>query len=121
MDDLKGKTVAVNEGYSTDIFISQFSDINVLRLSAASVAEGILALQSGRADAFLVAENAIKPLADEKLNAQYDVVSIPDSVESISFAISKHHAQLLPLIDREIDAMKKDGTIAALEKKWDLS
>jgi len=120
-EDLQGKTVAVNEGYSADTYISQFSDINVLRLSAASVAEGLLALQSGRADAFIVAKSAIKPILQGEAGKQYDSIAIPDTFEASAFAISKHHAHLLPLIDREIDSMKKDGTLKELVKKWDIS
>jgi len=118
--DLKGKAVAVNEGYTADLFISQFSDIQIFRLSAASVAEGLLALQSGRADAFIVAESAIKQLMSGDDSENYIITPIPNTTESTAFAISKHHAQLLPLINREIDAMKKDETIAILAKKWDL-
>lgn len=121
IDDLKGKTIAVNEGYTTDIFISQFPDITILRLSAASVAEGLLALQSGRTDAFLVAESVIKPLLNKEIAEQYNAITISDTMESTAFAVSKHHASLLPLIDKEIEAMKKDGTIEKLVKKWNLT
>lgn len=121
IEDLKNKTVAVNEGYITDTYISQYPNINVLRLSAASIGEGILALQAGRADAFLITRNVIKSIPNDELMMQYNEIEIPNTIESSAFAISKYHSQLLPLINQEIDLMKNDGTLEVLAKKWDIS
>ena len=52
LKDLTGKTVVVNEGYLADSFMSE-QPVELLRLSSALVSDGILALQSGRADAFV--------------------------------------------------------------------
>jgi arginine/lysine/histidine transporter system substrate-binding protein len=59
LDDLKGKTVIVNEGFSAERYMSALEGIDLKRLP--TVADAFLSLQSGRADAFVVAANSIKP------------------------------------------------------------
>jgi arginine/lysine/histidine transporter system substrate-binding protein len=121
LEDLKGKTVVVNEGYAAEQFISQFKDIKLLRLSSASVSEGLLALDADRGDAFIVAKAAIAPLLkDEKQKKKYDIFPARNTVEPNALAVSKHHAALIDSIEKVLFEMKQDGTIDRLAKKWEL-
>lgn len=119
-DDLKGKNVAVNEGYYSDTYISKFPEISVIRLGSAFVSEGILALDAGRADAFVSPNFALKKVLQNQKNDNYRIISIENQSEGVALAISKKHETLLPIINDVLSLMKKDATIDNLVKKWGL-
>ncbi|HSC24635.1 MAG TPA: transporter substrate-binding domain-containing protein [Candidatus Babeliales bacterium] len=121
LDDLLGKTVVVNEGYVADSYMSEQPKINVLRLSSAAVSDGILALESGRADAFVTALYPMQPYFDKYGINNFFVTPIPNTEESSAFAISKHYPELRDYIQITLDRMQEDGTLAALKTKWNLS
>jgi len=118
--DLVGKTVAVNEGYTADTYMSAQQGINLLRLSSSSVSEGILALQSSRADAFVTALRPMQPYFAMFGKDHFTIVPIEGTEESSAFAVSKHYPELLDLIQVTLDRMQADGTLDALKQKWNL-
>jgi len=120
LDDLKNKTVVVNEGYVSDSFMSEQPGINTLRLSSAAVSDGMLALESGRADAFVTALNPMKPYFAKYDSNEFSITAIPGTEESSALAISKHYPELRSSLQRTLDRMEEDGTLAILKKKWDL-
>jgi arginine/lysine/histidine transporter system substrate-binding protein len=61
LENLIGKTVVVNEGYVADSFMSEQPGVNLIRLSSNAVSDGMLTLESGRADAFVTALFSMKP------------------------------------------------------------
>jgi polar amino acid transport system substrate-binding protein len=119
--DLAGKTVAVNEGYTADSFMSEQPGIELLRLSSALVSDGMLALQSGRADAFVAASYSMKPYFEKYNINSFQVTPIPNTEESSAFAISKHYPDLRRDIQVILNEMEQDGTLAAIKTKWNLS
>lgn len=121
LDELQGKTVVVNEGYTADSYMSEQPFINVLRLSSAQPSDGMLALESGKADAFVTALNPMKPYFDKYSTDAFNITPIPGTEESSAFAVSKHYPELRYSIQNALDAMEEDGTLAALRKKWNLS
>lgn len=116
IDELKGKTVVVNEGYTADMYISTLADINVVRLK--SPAEAFLALMGGRVDAFISAYNGVKPFFDQYEATNFHGVIIPDTQENSSFAIAPQLPALRDELEATIQAMKADGTLQTILTKW---
>lgn len=120
LTDLIGKTAVVNEGYLADSFMSTQPGIELLRLSSALVGDGMLALQSGRADAFITASYSIKPYFEKYDIQNFNVTPIPGTEETSAFAISKYYPDLRREIQVMLNEMEEDGTLAALKAKWNL-
>ena len=120
LDDLAGKTVVVNEGYLADSFMSEQPGVHILRLSSAAVSDGMLALESGRADAFVTALHSIQPYFEKHNQSNFSVTPIPGTEESSAFAVSKHYPELRDYIQITLDRMQEDGTLDTLKRKWNL-
>ena len=120
LEDLKGKNVAVNQGYTADATLSAIPDINLNRISSDAISTGLLVLQSGRADAFVAAKNSLMPYFKQYGTDTFKFEEIPGTTESYSIAISKKYPELLPLVQKVLDEMETDGTIATLKQKWGL-
>jgi len=121
IDDLRGKTVVVNEGYIADSFMSEQPGIDLLRISSNLVSDGMLTLQSGRADAFVTATYSIKPYFEKYDSNNFYITPIANTEETSAFAISKHYPDLRRDIQVMLNEMEKDGTLAAIKTKWNLS
>jgi ABC-type amino acid transport substrate-binding protein len=119
-DDLAGKTVVVNEGYVADSYMSEQPGVHLIRLSSAAVSDGMLALESHRADAFVTALYSIKPYFEKHDQSNFSVTPIQGTEETSAFAVSKHYLELRDYIQITLDRMKEDGTLDALKKKWNL-
>jgi ABC-type amino acid transport substrate-binding protein len=119
LEDLKGKNIVVNEGYTSDLYLSEFEAINIIRL--ATPAEAILALQSKRADAFVAAQSSVQLLLKKWGISYFQIAPLANTTEKYALAISQHHLKLLPLIQEVLDDMNNDGTLTSLKKKWKLS
>ncbi len=120
IDDLAGKTVVVNEGYVADSYMSEQPGIHLIRLSSAAVSDGMLALESHRADAFVTALHSIQPYFAKHDQNNFVITPIPATEETSAFAVSKHYPELRDYIQITLDRMKEDGTLDALKKKWNL-
>jgi ABC-type amino acid transport substrate-binding protein len=120
LEDLIGKTVVVNEGYFADSFMSEQPGVELLRLSSALVSDGILMLESGRADAFVTASFSTKPYFEKYDINNFNVTPIPGTEETSAFATSKHYPELRDYIQSTLDRMQEDGTLDALKRKWNL-
>lgn len=118
IEDLRGKTVVVNEGYTADTLLSGHSEINLLRLSAP--ADAFLALKNGRAAAYVTAQSTVNNFMKTQKEQQFYSAIIDGTAETCALVISKKNPQLLREIQTALDSMEKDGTLAALKKKWDL-
>jgi len=119
--DLRGKSVVVNEGYTADTYMSAQQGINLTRLSSNSVSDGILSLQSNRADAFVTALHPVKPYFDIFGTDAFIITPLEGTQESSAFAVSKHYPELRDYIQIMLDRMQEDGTIDTLKQKWNLS
>jgi ABC-type amino acid transport substrate-binding protein len=121
LDDLQEKTVVVNEGYTADSYMSAQPFVTLLRLSSALTSDGMLALESGRADAFVTALNPTKPYFDKNGTDAFNITIIPGTEDSSAFAISKHYPDLRNDIQETLNIMQADGTLDAIKRKWNLS
>jgi polar amino acid transport system substrate-binding protein len=117
-DDLSHKTVAVNEGYLADLYISQREDVTVYRISSASISEGLLALESGRADAFIASYASLYPFLNMDRSKNFLVHSIENTEELDALAVSHKYPELFSLIEQTVQHMKNDGMLDKLIKKW---
>ena len=121
LEDLYGKTVAVNIGYTSDTFLSKHPQINLIRLK--STADSIVALQSGSVDAFATSKSSFDILlSKQKENVdQYQYFQLPASADACALAFEKNNHTLQKEIDPIIAAMLKDGTMQSLKEKWGLA
>ncbi len=120
LEELKGKSVVVNEGYTAENYMANHKAITTTSISSSAASDGILALQSKRADAFVTALHPLKPYFNSVGMDNFVITQIPNTQESSAFGISKHYPELRDHIQIMLDRMQADGTLAELQKKWDL-
>jgi ABC-type amino acid transport substrate-binding protein len=123
VSELADKNVVVNEGFHADSYITKMSStipMNIMRLF--TVNDALLALDTGRADAFVTALIPVRPFLAQDDNAtKFAITVIPETQDHYAIAVSKEHAHLRGEINTLLEALKQEGFIAALEKKWNLS
>ena len=117
VEDLKNKIVAVNEGYFADKYISSLSDVEVFRIASASIGEGLLSLQSGRAAALVASLSSLKPFLGQHAE-QVRVSIIAGTDEKIAFAVGHQYQEILESLNAVIADMKQDGLLDILRQKW---
>ena len=100
--------------------MSEQPGVELLRLSSSLVSDGMLALQSGRADAFVAASYSMKPYFEKYDINDFNVTPIPNTEETSAFAISKHYL-IYQSIQAILNEMEQDGTLQLLKTKWNLS
>jgi len=116
VESLHGKEVIVNEGYTADLYMSKITDVHTRRLK--SVSDAFLALNSGRASAFVTARNSVQSFFDKQGMQKYHVATIPDTDENASIAVSPRCPELLSKIQSALDSMKQDGSLKQLKHTW---
>lgn len=116
VNDLSGKRVVVNEGFVADFYMSGIKGPEIIRLG--TLAEGFLALKSGRADAFVTARTSAQSFLEQNNRDRFISTPIPGTSDNYSLGISKQYAQLLDPIQKALDTMQADGIIDTLKIKW---
>lgn len=119
LQDLANQEVIVNQGYTADLYLSKIDGILLKRLK--TPAEAFLALKSGRAVAFVTAQDTVKPFFDQNLAQNFKTALIPGTSESASLAFALHDTGLLDEIQNILDQMQQDGTLKVLKNKWQIS
>jgi ABC-type amino acid transport substrate-binding protein len=114
VDDLIGKNVVVNEGFTADAYVSGLQGVNVTRLG--TLLDALMTLKSGQADAFVTAQSVVKDVAED-----YTVFPLENTAEKYAFPVGKQYEELKNKIDILITQMEEDGTITALKKKWNIN
>jgi polar amino acid transport system substrate-binding protein len=124
--DLKGQEVVVNDGFTADLYVSQFEGPIIKRLP--TVSDAFLALTNKRADAFVSAQAAIAPFFQIHDRTQFTIATLPEvsdsplkASDSYVLMISRKYPELLSQVQETLDTMEKDGTIAKIKQKWNLS
>lgn len=118
ISDLNGKTVIVNDGYTADLYMSDFKDINLERIP--TVADSFIALENGQAYAFVSADNTVGHFFSKFPKDKFSIYSIPETSESYCFAAAKNNSKLLEEINKILKDISLDGTLDKLKEKWDL-
>lgn len=119
-EDLLGKTVVVNQGYSSDNFVSDIDGIDIVRVSSPQVSTGLLTIDGNQADVYIASKNGLQPFLEKTID-KYSITPIEETGESYAIAVSKKHPNLYAEIQEAIAEMIKDGTIAKFKEKWKLN
>jgi ABC-type amino acid transport substrate-binding protein len=117
--DLQNQEVIVNEGYTADLYLSKIDQIHLKRLK--TPAEAFLALKSGRAKAFVTAQDTVAPFFAQYSASDFNIAVIPDTSENSSLAVAPQYSSLRHQIQAALDEMQRDGTLATLKAKWKLA
>lgn len=124
-DDLKGKTVVVGAGTTSEVLLNKLNHKNHMGMSIISAkdhTQSFLTLTSGRADAMMM-DDAL--LAGERAKAknhqQWVITGTPQSHEVYACMMRKNDPQLKSLIDSVITRIETDGTLKGIYKKWFMS
>ncbi len=116
LQDLIGKTVIVNIGYTADSLVSSVPGIDVLRLD--TTAEALLALQMGRGSALVTANSVMTDYIKKNKSNQFNLTVLSDTNETYAIAISPAYQEMVEPINNGLEQMEKDGTITNLKDKW---
>lgn len=119
IEQLTGKQVAVNEGFTADYYMAKIQGPILVRF--ASPIESFMALDSKRVDALVSAQNNVKPFIQHYGAQKFSVAPIAGTTDQYALAISKKYPELLEPIQKALDDMQADGTIESLKKKWKLN
>lgn len=119
VEELEGKEVVVNDGFTADFYMSKIKGVKLIRLP--NITDAFMALKTGRVYAFVTARDSIAPFFKINNKDDFNFVTIANTRETYSLAISKKHPELLNPVQKTLDEMRKDGTIEQLLKKWELA
>ena len=116
--DLEGKVVAVQEGTTGDIYVTE--NCNAAEVSRYKKAvNALMDLESGKVDAVVLDEEPAK-----NYSAQFAGLVILDealTAEEYAIAVAKGNADLLDAINATIDRMTEEGKFDELKEKYGLN
>jgi ABC-type amino acid transport substrate-binding protein len=121
INDLSGKTVCAEPtSHQDDVLCKYYTSIN--RLPTEKVDDALLNIQYGKADAAFV-----EPAIAKKFKAKFpelQILEVPldpkDQVAGVGIVIAKNNTNLITQITQAVNALKANGTISALEQKWNM-
>lgn len=116
-EDMYGKDVIVNDGFTAEAQMKKYPEISVKPLP--TVADAFLALNHKRAFAFVTAQNTLVPFFEKYGKENYNIF-ILNFFEPAALGISKLHTTLLEPIQKALDELKNDGTLQKIKNKWNL-
>ncbi|WP_024822087.1 MULTISPECIES: transporter substrate-binding domain-containing protein [Aminobacterium] len=118
MEDLKGKSVAVQLATTQDVFISEVADVTVKRFPKLNDAVREVALK--RADASLMDETVAETyINSEEFKGQLKksfTVELKGAKQAL--AVSQEEPLFLEAINEVLTKLDEEGFIAELHKKW---
>lgn len=118
LEDLKGKTVVVIEGYTADLYMSSQEGVDLIRL--ATQADGFMAIKCGRAAAFVTAKSTVDAFFGMQESAPYHTETIEGTGDTCALVIPKSKPEVLKDIQSALDEMMEDGTMTEIKNKWKL-
>lgn len=119
IEQLQGKRVAVNTGYTAEAYLAERKDIELVRLT--NPAESLMALKSCAIDAFVCARSVAMTMMNQGNFAQeLDTVVIPDTGDGCALALNKKNTEWFAKVNKALQSMIEDGTLQALKAKWNL-
>lgn len=116
VQELKGKEVVVNEGFTADWYLAKIEGPRLIRLATAN--EAFMALKAGRADAYVAALNSLRPLFNKYGKEYFSITPIEGTNENCALGVSKKFPELYQHIEEKIKDMLRDGTMDTLKRKW---
>lgn len=119
IEDLHQKHIAVNTGYTSDLFLSQFPGLHLVKLKAP--AELFLALNTGSVDGLAIAQSSLQMFMQQQKNDLYNFYTIPNSADIYALAVRKQNSELCDKINKILQEMKQDGMLQKIKQKWNLA
>lgn len=123
--DLKGKTVAVTSGTTSEKMATEMNDKNNMDMRIISTpdhGDSFRTVESGRADAFFI-DDAL--LAGERAKARqpgdWVIVGKPQSYEAYGCMVRKGDAKFKKFVDKVVADAQRSGKALESYKKWFLS
>ena len=117
MDELQGKVIAVNKGSAYDRWARGLeSDIGWIVESYGTNTDAVQAVVSGRAFANVAGNTVSAYAARKNPNIKLSYLHTTGKVWGMPFR--KDDAELRATVEKVIECMKIDGTIAGLHEKW---
>jgi glutamate/aspartate transport system substrate-binding protein len=120
--DLKGKNVATTAGTTSERLLNKVNDERKLGMNIIATkenGEAFLALESGRAVAFMMDDAILYgERAKSKDPGKWVVVGTPQSREAYGCMMRKGDAPLKKLVDATIVDLMKSGEIMPIYRKW---
>ncbi|MGR9071543.1 MAG: ABC transporter permease subunit [Gammaproteobacteria bacterium] len=115
LDDAKLARIGVMTGSTGEaITLARYPQAQVKSFD--DVMDAVAALKSGQLDAIVTAFPAA--LQVSKKNTEFTVLSEPLDYENTAIAVRKGNGELLATLNRLIDELKNDGTLASMDKRW---
>jgi polar amino acid transport system substrate-binding protein len=114
VEDLNGKTVAVIQGSVQDTLVEERAP-DAERVKFGKVSEAVLALKTGRADAYVHDDIVILTLAQE--NPDLKPVGEPFEPLPYGIAVRKGDDEFSAWMDEQFASMREDGSFDALWEK----
>lgn len=120
--DLKGKTLVVTAGTTSERYIKKYNEDNKLNIniiSAKDHGESFLMLENGRAQAFMMDDVL---LAGEKAKSKdpshWEIVGKPQSFEIYGCMLRKGDTAFKEVVDAALTETYKSGEINKIYEKW---
>lgn len=115
-EDIFEHSIVVNDGYTADFFVTEKTQKEPLRVQ--SPIDALMALKSGRAEVYVLAQSVIQPLKKNLHNTPLHTVVIEGTSENCAMMVAKGNPELLKSINQALSELKAEGKIEALRKKW---
>lgn len=122
LEDFKGKTVVSTAGTSNIRWLTGANEqqkLNMNIIAAKDHAEAQLTVSSGRAAAFFMDDILLAGLVATSRNpSEWMISQDAYTIEPYALMIPKDDPEFKKIVDDTIKGMMKDGSLAALYKKW---
>lgn len=117
LEDLRGKTIAVNNGSGGDKEVTAWSaEYNFTVQRYNTNPEAIQAMMTGRADANYVDANVARYATTQTPGAEV-AFTIPIGL-NVAYFFRKDDVEFRNTVDAALECMKTNGTMAEIYKKW---
>ncbi|WP_417252710.1 glutamate/aspartate ABC transporter substrate-binding protein [Castellaniella sp.] len=120
--DLKGQTVVVGAGTTSEIILRKLNvdeKMDMRIISAKDHSESFLTLSTGRAKAMMMDDALLAGERAKTRNPQdYVITGTPQSYEAYGCMVRKGDTQMKQLVDQTIAKVETSGQGAEIYKKW---
>lgn len=121
--DLKGKNVGIQEGSSSldavnkdESLVKSFNDGQPVLFENNN--QALMDLEAKRVDAVVADETLARYYMNKRGEDKYKVLEENFGEEEYGIGVRKNDTELLNKIEKQIEAMKKDGTYDKIYQKW---
>lgn len=117
IEDLRGKTIAVNRGSLHDHwFTAREAEFGWTVKRYSKMSDAVQAVASGRDFSHAAGEGALRYVSQQ--NARVGVALAIPSGGEYAFMFGLNQVELRNSVERALECMKLDGTVARIHEKW---